>query len=121
MTKEITLEIPATSIDVRLTANMFEIDDVQVLYRVNYATSQYNFDDLSWEFFNNTGNPDIEVIPSTDNLIAGYIESQNAYKEYKYSVANLAEFTSFAVKVVMRSSNPVFVPKIQDIRIVASF
>jgi hypothetical protein len=25
------------------------------------------------------------------------------------------------VKVVMRSSNPVFVPKIQDIRIVASF
>lgn len=121
LTKEITLEIPATSIDVRLTANMFEIDDVQVLYRVNYATSQYNFDDLSWEFFNNTGNPDIEVIPSTDNLIAGYIESQNAYKEYKYSVANLAEFTSFAVKVVMRSSNPVFVPKIQDIRIVASF
>jgi len=121
LTKEITLETPATSIDVRLTSNMFEIDDVQVLYKVNYATSQYNFDDLSWEFFNSTGKPDVEVIPSTDNLISGYIESQNSYKEYKYSVANLAEFTSFAVKIVMRSANPVFVPKIQDIRVVASF
>jgi hypothetical protein len=121
LTKEIILESPATSIDVRLTANIFEIDDVQVLYRVSYSTSQYNFDDLSWEFFNGTGKSDIEVIPSIDNLIAGYIENQNSYKEYKYSVNNLSEFTSFAVKVVMRSSNPVFVPKIQDIRIVASF
>jgi len=121
LTKEITLETAATSIDVRLTANIFEVDDVQVLYRVNYATSQYNFDDLSWELFNGTGKPDVEVIPSTDNLIAGYIENQKAYKEYKYSVNNLQEFTSFAVKIVMRSSNPVFVPKIQDIRVVASF
>jgi hypothetical protein len=121
VTKEITLETPATSIDVRLTANMFEIDDVQVLYKVNYATSQYNFDDVRWEYFNQSGNPDIQVIPSTDNLIAGYIENQSAYKEYKYSVNNLQEFTSFAVKIVMRSANPVYVPKIQDLRVVASF
>ena len=121
VTKEITLETPGTSIDVRLTANMFEIDDVQVLYKINYATSQYNFDDIRWEYFNETGKPDIQVIPSTDNLIAGYIENQSAYKEYKYSVNNLQEFTSFAIKLVMRSSNPVYVPKIQDLRVVASY
>jgi len=121
LTKEVTLETPATSIDVRLTANLFQIDDIEVLYKINYATSQYKFEDLSWKYFNETGNPDVEVIPSTDNLIAGYIENQKSYKEYKYSVNNLQEFTSFAVKVVMRSSNPVFVPKVQDIRIVSSF
>ena len=121
VTKEITIENPATSLDVKLTANLFEEDDIQVLYKVKSISSQFNFDDLGWEYFNGDGSPDVRVIPSTDNSIAGYIEKQDSYKEYKFSVSNLGEFSSFAVKIVMRSSNPVFVPKIQDCRVVASF
>jgi hypothetical protein len=121
VTKEITIENAATGLDVKLTANIFEEDDIQVLYKVKSISSQFNFEDLGWEYFNGDGKPDIRVIPSTDNSIAGYIEKQDSYKEYKFSVANLGEFSSFAIKIVMRSSNPVFVPKIQDCRVVASF
>ena len=121
VTKEITIENAATGLDVKLTANIFEENDIQVLYKVKSISSQFNFEDLGWEYFNGDGRPDVRVIPSTDNSIAGYIEKQDSYKEYKFSVSNLGEFSSFAIKIVMRSSNPVFVPKIQDCRVVASF
>jgi hypothetical protein len=121
VTKEISIENAATGIDVKLTANIFEEDDIQVLYKIKTVSSQFNFDDLGWEYFNQTGKPDVRVIPSSENSIAGYIEDQRSYKEYKFSVTNLPEFSSFAIKIVMRSSNPVFVPKIQDCRVVASF
>ena len=121
VTKEINLETSSTGLDVKLTANMFEEDDIVVLYKVKPSSSQFNFDDLGWEYFNGNGGPDTRVIPSSDNTIAGYIENQNSYKEYKFSVSNVSDFTSFAIKIVMRSSNPVFVPKIQDVRIVASY
>jgi hypothetical protein len=94
---------------------------MQVLYKIKPVSSQFNFDDLAWQFFNNDGSPDVRVIPSSDNSIAGYIEEQKSYKEYKFSANNLNEFSSFAIKIIMRSSNPVYVPKIQDIRVVSSF
>ena len=121
ITKEISLENPSTCIDVRLTANIFEQDDIKVLYKYKLASSQYNFDDLDWNYFNQDGNPDIIVTPSSENVVSGYLENQASYKEYKFSVSNLPEYSSFAIKIVLRSSQPVFVPKIQDCRIVASF
>jgi hypothetical protein len=121
VTKEIALENSSTCINVRLTANIFKEDDIKVLYRYKSASSQSNFEDLDWIYFNGDGSPDIKVIPSSDNIISGYLESQNSYKEYKFSVSSLPEFSSFAVKIVMRSSQPVFVPKVQDIRIVAAY
>ena len=121
VTKEISLENPANSLDVRLTANIFEEDDIRLLYKVKTETTQVNFEDIGWEYFNTSGESDIRIIPSSDNTIVSYNENQSSYKEYKYSISNLNEFTSFAIKIVMRSSNPVFVPKIQDIRIIATF
>jgi len=106
---------------VRLTANIFEQDDIEVLYKIKPVSSQFNFDDIGWEYFNGDGRPDVPVIPSTDNYVSGYMENQESYKEYKFSASNLTEFSSFSVKIVMKSSNPVFVPKIQDVKIVASF
>jgi hypothetical protein len=121
VTKEISLENPCTGLDVRMTANIFESDDIQVLYKIKSASTQDNFEDLDWNYFNQSGNSDVSVTPSSENVVSGYLENQNSYKEYKFSVSNLQEYSSFAVKVVMRSSQAVFVPKIQDIRIVASF
>ena len=53
--------------------------------------------------------------------ISGLFESQSSYKEHKYSVSDLTEFDSFAVKIVMKAANPCYVPKIQDARIVAAY
>jgi len=121
VSKEVNLENPATGIDVRLTANVFEEDDIKLMYKVKSTSSQFNFNDLGWEYFNGDGSPDVRVIPSSDNTIAPYIEDQKSYKEYKFSVKNLTEFSSIGIKIIMKSSNPVYVPKIQDVRVVASY
>ena len=121
VTKEVTLANPATTIEVRLTANMAAQDDVEVYYKVKPVNSQLVFDDIEWSAFNGSGLPDIEVIPSNEASISGLFESQSSYKEHKYSVSDLSEFASFAIKVVMKASNPCYIPKIQDARIVAAY
>jgi len=121
VTKEITLANPATTIDVRLTANLAKQDDIEVYYKIKPVNSQSTFDDVEYIPFNGTGYPDFDVAPSNEIAIAGLFENQSSYKEHKYTAVNLNEFSSFAIKIVMKASNPCYVPKIQDARIVAAF
>lgn len=121
VTKEISISNPATSIDVRLTANLKDVSNIQVLYRYKKASSQENFEDIDWIYFNESGEPDTLEIANSENNISSVTEKQSSYQEFKYSVANLPEFSSFGVKIAMKSVDPAYVPKIQDIRAVASF
>lgn len=121
VTKEVSINNPATSIDVRLTANIKDVSNIQVLYRYKKASSQENFEDIDWIYFNQNGEPDTLEIASSENTISAITEKQSSYQEFKYSASNLPEFSSFAVKIVMKSVDPAYVPKIQDIRAVASF
>jgi hypothetical protein len=121
VTKEVVINNSGTSIDVRLTANIVDTKDIQVLYKFKELSSQSNFDDLDWYFFNNEGEPDVNILASYTNNISPQFDTQKSYQELKYSVANLPEFTSFAIKIVMKTKDPVYVPKIQDLRAVASF
>ena len=98
-----------------------DIEDVKVLYKFKEESSEINFDDIEWKFFNTDGKSDIDLTASAENEISGLFEKQGSYQEIPFSVTNLPEFTSFAVKVVMNSDNPSYVPKLQDIRAVASF
>jgi len=121
VTKEIGISNPATSIDVRLTANVKDITNVKVLYKIKKSSSQENFEDIEWEYFNGDGSPSVFEIASSENSISSAVEKQSSYQELQYSVDSLPEFSSFAVKIVMNTVDPAFAPKIQDIRAVASF
>jgi len=121
VTKEIYITNPATAIDVHLLANMKDISNVQVLYKYKRSSSQENFEDAEWFYFNESGAPDSLEIATADNSISSIVEKQSAYQDLKYSVAGLPEFSSFAIKVVMKGVDPAYVPKIQDIRAVAAF
>jgi hypothetical protein len=121
ITKEISISNPGTSIDVHLLMNAKEISDIEVLYKFKKASSQDNFDDIDWEYFNGNGQPDVAEIATPENTISSAVEKQSSYQDLKYSVSNLPEFSTFAIKIVMKSVDPAFVPKIQDIRAVASF
>jgi hypothetical protein len=121
VTKEVVLSSPGTSLDARLTLNIKNVDNVKVLYKIKDSSSEVNFDDLNWQYFNTDGNPDGKVLANQSNVISGQFEKQESYQEFKYSVSNLPEFTSFAVKIVMKTDDPVYVPKIQDLRVVASY
>jgi hypothetical protein len=121
VTKEVGISNPGTSIDVRLTANVKDIANVKVLYRFKKASSQENFEDIDWEYFNTDGSPDVLEIATSENNISSVTEKQSSYQELKYSVSDLPEFASFAVKIVMMTVDPAYAPKVQDIRAVASF
>lgn len=121
VTKEVAIGSPGTSIDVRITATVKDVSNVQVLYRFKKASSQENFEDIDWVYFNTNGEPNDLEIATSENSISGVTEKQSAYQEFKYSAADLPEFSSFAIKIVMKSVDPVYVPKVQDIRAVASF
>ena len=120
--KEVSLQSPATGIDVRTTLNVQNIENVRLYYRIKESSSQSNFSNINWVAFNGTGLPDNpEILATQSNNISSQYDSQKNYQELKYSVSNLPEFNSFSVKIVMQGEDPVYAPKIQDIRIVSSF
>jgi len=121
VTKETFINTPGTSIDVRLTASVKNTENIKVFYKFKKASSQENFDDINWVAFNTDGNPDNSDIATATNSISGNYEKQSSYQEFKYSVSDLAEFSSYAVKIIMKTDDPAFPPKIQDLRAVASF
>ena len=100
---------------------MKDISNVQVLYKYKRSSSQENFEDAEWFYFNESGEPDSLEIATSDNSISSIVEKQSAYQDLKYSVSDLPEFSSFAIKIVMKGVDPAYVPKIQDIRAVAAF
>ena len=121
VTKEVSITSPATAIDVHLLANVRDISNLEVFYKFKKASSQENFDDIDWIYFNTEGEPDTYEIATSENTISGIVEKQSAYQDLKYTASNLPEYSSFAIKIVMKGVDPAYVPKIQDIRAVAAF
>ena len=121
VTKEVVISSPATAIDVHLMANVKDISNIQVLYKFKKASSQENFEDIDWILFNGNGQPDTLELATTENTISSVVEKQSSYQDLKYSVSDIDEYSSFAIKIVMLGVDPAFVPKIQDIRAVAAF
>ena len=121
VTKEVVISSPATAIDVHLMANVKDISNIQVLYKFKKASSQENFEDIDWVLFNGNGQPDTLELATTENTISSVVEKQSSYQDLKYSVSDIEEYSSFAIKVVMLGVDPAFAPKIQDIRAVAAF
>ena len=121
VTKEIAINNPGTALDVRLTSNIKDIENIRVLYKIKLSSVQSNFDDIDWNYFNFDGSPNNSDIANPSNSISGQFEKQDYYQELSYSISNLPEFTSFAIKIVMKTNDPAYVPKVQDIRAVASY
>ena len=121
VSKEVSISNPATALNVHLTMNTKDLANVKVLFKYKKASTQENFDDIDWEFFNGNGHPDVSDIATPENTISSVVEKQSSYQDITYSASGLPEFSSFAVKIVMRSNDPAYVPKIQDIRAVAAF
>ncbi len=121
ISKEVSINNPATAMTVHLTVNVKNINDLEVLYKYKKASSQENFEDIDWVYFNGNGQPDSLEIASPENSISSAVEKQSSYQDITYSASDLPEFGAFSIKVVMKGTDPSYVPKIQDIRAVAAF
>ena len=89
VTKEVAIENPATGINVKITSNTSYINNIGLLYRIKKSSSQENFEDIEWVYFNSTGVPDTDTIATSENSISGITEKQSSYQELTYSVEDL--------------------------------
>jgi hypothetical protein len=110
LTKSIVLENLSTSLDVRLTSNVRASSNVKVFFRTIAADDEQKIDDKSWIAFNSDGSEDVAVTPAEDDT---------TFKEYKYSVSGLNDFTTFQIKITMTGDVSAYPPVIRDMRAIA--
>jgi len=79
-------------------------------YRIIGSEDDTTIGKVSWTPFNTDGEEDITVTPSEDNT---------SFREYKYSVSGLKDFTTFQLKIGMTGSISSYPPKIKDMRAIA--
>jgi hypothetical protein len=109
-TKSIVLENSSTSLDVRLTSNVRSSSSVKVYFRIVGSDDDTTIDKVAWTPFNSDGSEDSTVTPAEDDT---------TFKEYKYSVDSLKDFTTFQLKIELTGSISSYPPKIKDMRAIA--
>ena len=110
LTKPVVLENSSTSLDVRLTSNIRSSSVIRVYHRALGPEDERKITELSWTPFNTDGAEDTAIIPA---------ENDTTFREYKYSVAGLNQFTSFQIKIVMKGSISSYPPIVRDMRTIA--
>ena len=128
ITKELSLESPATSIKILLNAHINPYTDIRAFYAIG---DNPNFEPLFFPFpgydnldFRNqiinledsNGRPDQFVVES-NNL--GFDSSEIDFKEYTFTADELPAFRSYRIKLVMTSTSQVYVPRVKDLRVIA--
>ena len=123
-TKKINLETPATSLRVLFDAVREPDADIKVLFKTLRVDDAFDFDELSYKFFNDdgtvagSGGPDVTTRPS---------ERREEFLEHEYTAgvtddgigSQLEEFIAFQIKIVLRSTNQSLPPLIKKLRVLA--
>ena len=107
-TRKVNLKTPATAL--RVTADLFKpvTTDIKFMFKILKNDESSPWDDLGWEFFNTDGSPDATLESDARN-----------FKEYDYTAEGLAEFSSFAIKVVGQGTNTAEIPLVAALRCIA--
>ena len=131
VTKNITLENEATSLQVCIDAYMSNASDVRVFYSLNqpggvddsifvpfpgYKNLNPSRPGIVIDPANNDGSSDIRV-PTKDNFESN--PSLSMFSEYRFTADRIPSFTNFRIKIIGTSTNQAFAPQISNLRVVA--
>jgi len=129
ISNRINLQKPATSLKVLLSANRPPAADFRVLYQLFKSDSSEieqsfalfpGYDNL--RDTNGDGFGDSIINPSLNSGRSdAFVRSsrENEFLEYQFSVDDLDQFTGFAIKIVMSTTNESQAPKFKDLRVIA--
>ena len=110
LTAPITIEQPAVGLKVIIGANRPNGANFDLYYRTMETGTDINIDEIAFV------KADQETIVQTD-------ENLEVFRDYEYTIGGLGgelpSFTTFQLKIVMRSSNSSKVPTIRDLRAIA--
>jgi hypothetical protein len=128
ISKEITLENASSSIKIILDAHINLYSDIRAFYAISENTNfdpiftpfpGYNNIDSRGQiinFENSNGLPDNFISPSNS---IGFISPELEYSEYTFTTDQLPSFISYRIKLVLTSTNQVYVPRVKNLRVIA--
>lgn len=128
ISKEINLENGASSIKILVNAHINQYCDIRALYAISEKTNfnpiftpfpgymNLNSKNEVISFENSDGRSDIFVSP-TQSL--GFEADDIEFKEYTFTIDKLPSFKSYRIKLILTSTNQVYVPRIKDLRVIA--
>ena len=106
VTRRFTLANPSTAIKILYEANRPTSCTVDIYYKRITDGSEQKFETIPWAYLAT------EVGDSPDG-------EPTVFRERTHLVDGLADFSAVAVKIVMKSTNTSFVPKIKNLRVIA--
>ncbi len=127
ISKENVLENSASSIKIVFDAHVNTYNDIRCFYAISDTT---NFEPRFIPFpgFTNLdvrgqvidaaasdGRPD-SMVPYAD--ASGFVSSELDFKEFNWNVQNLPQFLCYRIKIVLASGSQVYVPRIQNLRVI---
>lgn len=129
VSKNVIIENPATSLQVLLDAYVSNFNDIRVLYALNQDTvveetiftlfpgySNIGTNDSIISMSSNNGTSDKRV-PKVDSYLPEPTPDQ--FREYKFTIDNLAPFKSFRIKIIGTSTDQSNVPLIRNLRAIS--
>ena len=114
ITKTVNLENPSTALDIRVAASVRSSSSIRAFFRVSGGEETRRIKDIEFIPFNTDGSPDVSIDPSSGDEVL-----DDEFKDHKFSVTGLAEFTSFEIKIVLRGSVSPYAPRLKDFRGIA--
>ena len=127
ISKEINLENSASSIKIILDAHINLYSDIRAFYAISESS---NFNPIFTPFPGYTNiNTKGEIINiedsdgSSDNFVSlsnsiGFTSPELNYKERTFTENELPQFRSYRIKLVMTSTNQVYVPRVKNLRVI---
>jgi len=106
MTKRFSLANPSTALKVLFDANRPSPSTINVYYKIVEEGDTRDFDKIPYR---------LATIDSGDSPD----DNENSFKEREYTINDLNSFSSASVKIEMKSTNTVQVPRIKNLRILA--
>ena len=128
ISKEISLENPATSSKILLDAHINNYCDVRAFYSIGEEQNfipiftpfpGYNNLDVKKQiisFENSNGLPDVFVQPS---LSFGFESNNIEFREYSFTADQLPSFRFYRIKLVLTSTSQVYPPRVRNLRVIA--
>ena len=128
LSKEIVLENSASSLKIILNAHVNIYSEIRALYAISESQNfvpiytlfpGYNNIDRNKQTINFEDSSGLSDTFITKTNSLGFSPSDIEYKEYTFTVNQLPSFRSYRIKIILTSTNQVYVPRIKDLRVIA--
>ena len=128
ISKEMSLETPASSIKIILDAHINKYCDIRAFYSIadspnfvpiftpfpGYKNIDSRGEIISFE--NNDGSSDTRIVQTAS---LGFESNTLEFKEYSFTTDSLPSFKNFRIKLSLSSTNQVYPPRIKNLRVIA--